>query len=80
MTGLDTRPVRRETRSIDTTRSGRRPLVVMLEVGGKILRIRPRGTRTWYTVTYEDIYRLATRNRMQEIQRERVARRKGKRA
>jgi hypothetical protein len=61
MTNLDNRPVKRETRCIDTTRSGRRPLVVLLEVGGRLLRIKPKGTRRWYAVPYEEVYRAAVR-------------------
>lgn len=78
MTNLDNRPVKRETRCIDTTRSGRRPLVVLLEVGGRLLRIKPKGTRRWYAVPYEEVYRAGVRIRMQEIKAERAARR-GKR-
>lgn len=63
MTNLDSRPVKRETNAIDGTRSGRRHLVVMLEVGGKLLRIKPKGTRKWYAVDYESIYRLAIKVR-----------------
>lgn len=74
MTGLQERPVKRETREIDTTRGGRRPLVVMLAEGGKILRIRPKGTRRWYSVTYADIYRLAVRGRAAELRAEKSRR------
>ena len=75
MTNLDHRPVKRETRCIDGTRSGRRPLVIMLEVGGRVVRIKPKGTRRWYTVPYESIYREAVRIRFQEVKAEKTARR-----
>lgn len=65
MTNLD-RPVTRETRAIDTTRSGNRPLIVMLEAGGRIVRIRPKGTKRWYSVPYEAIYTLAIHTKAQE--------------
>ncbi len=58
MTGLD-RPITRETMTIDTMRGGRRLLVVRLEEGGKVLKIRPKGTRRWYTLDYASIYRAA---------------------
>lgn len=74
MTTLDRRPVRRETNVIDGTRSGRRPLIILLEVGGKIVRIKPKGTRRWYAVPYEEIYRSAIRIRHQELKAERAAR------
>ncbi len=80
MTGLDTRPVKRETRTIDTTRSGRRPFVVMLEIGGKLLRIKPKGTRKWYCVPYDEIYRAAVRIRARELKMEREAARKARKA
>ncbi len=70
-----TRAVTRTTSTIDTTRGGRRYLVVRLEEGGKLVRIRPKGTRTWYSVTYADVYRLAVRNRAQELKAEKAARR-----
>ena len=78
MTGLDTRPVRRETRTIDTTKGGRRPLVIMLEVGGKFVRIKPKGTRTWFVVPYEEIYRSGIRIRAQEIKAAKKARKESK--
>lgn len=78
MTTLDARPVRRETRVIDTTRSGRRPLVIMLEVGGKVVRIKPKGTRKWYTVPYDEIYRAGVRIRAQELKAERADRKKAR--
>ena len=78
MTGLDARPVRRETRAIDTTKGGRRPLVIMLEVGGKFVRIKPKGTRTWFTVDYESIYRLGLHNKFQEIKAAKKARKEAR--
>jgi hypothetical protein len=77
MTNLDKKPVKRETRAVDNTRSGRRPLIVLLDVGGRLVRIKPKGTRQWYTVAYEDIYRLGIRNRAAELKAEKAAR-KGK--
>lgn len=72
MTGLE-RPITRETSTIDTTRSGRRMLIVRLEAGGKLLRIRPKGTRRWYSIDYASIYRLAVRARAMELQAEKKA-------
>jgi hypothetical protein len=46
----------------------------MLAEGGKILRIRPKGTRRWYSVTYADIYRLAVRGRAAELRAEKSRR------
>jgi hypothetical protein len=75
MTTLDKRAVRRETNVPDTTRSGRRPFIVLLEVGGKLLRIKPKGTRRWYSVDYASIYRLGVKIRAAELQEERKQRR-----
>ena len=59
MTNLDQRAIRRETNTIDHTRGGRRLLIVKLEIGGKLVRIKPKGTRKWFTIDYATIYRLA---------------------
>lgn len=80
MTTLDKRGVRRETNVPDTTRGGRRPFVVLLEVGGKLVRIKPKGTRRWYTVDYASIYRLAVKIRVAELTAEKKARRKARAA
>lgn len=78
MTNLDRRPVRRETNAVDGTRGGMRPLIVMLEVGGKFLRIKPKGTRTWFTVDYNTIYREAVRIRWQQLKAEKAAAKKAR--
>jgi hypothetical protein len=79
MTTLDKRGVRRETNTVDTTRSGRRPFVVLLEVGGRLIRIKPKGTRKWYSVDYKSVYILAVKIRAAEIAEERKAARKARR-
>ena len=77
MTGLDKRAVKRETRVLDPIRR-RRPLIVKLEIGGRVLRIKVKGDRRWYTVNFEDIYRLGCHIRAQEIKAEKAARRKAR--
>lgn len=74
MTGLD-RPITRETMTIDTMRGGRRLLVVRLEEGGKVLKIRPKGTRHWYTLCYSSIYRAAVMAHARAIAAEKKERR-----
>ncbi len=74
MTGLD-RAVKRETSTPDTTRYGRKPLVVMLEQGGKILRIKPKGTRRWFSIDYATIYREAIRLYARQLKEEQKAKR-----
>lgn len=51
----------------------RKPLVVRLEVGGQLLRIRPKGDRSWYTVTYQQIAVLGARNKAAELKAVRLA-------
>ncbi len=72
MTGL-TRRVVRETNVPDSTRGGRRPLVVCLEEGGRLLRIKPKGLRSWYEVDYAAVYILAVRLRAAAIRAEKKA-------
>ncbi len=45
-------PVRRITRELERNV----PLVVELSEGGKFMRIRPKGCRYWFTVTYRQIW------------------------
>lgn len=66
MTGLS-RPVTRETREIDART--RRPLVIRLEEGGKLVKIRPKGTRNWYVVTVKQILIMGAKNLIQERKR-----------
>jgi hypothetical protein len=80
VTNLDERPVKRETREIDSTRSGRRRLIVLLEVGGKLLRIKPKGTRRWFSVSYADVYRLAVKAYATELRQRTAEERKARKA
>ncbi len=73
MTTLDHRAVRRETNTIDHTRGGRRLLIVKLEVGGKIVRMKPKGTRKWFSIDYSSIYRLAVMAHARQAMAERKA-------
>jgi hypothetical protein len=73
-----TRPVRRETSDVDPCFG--RTLLVMLEVGGKFLRIWQKGRRQRYTVTYAEIWRLGMQNHARAVKAELVAKRKAKKA
>ena len=66
------RPVTRVTAERDH-RTGR-PLVIRLEEGGRLVRMRAKGTRRWYTVSVKEIWLCGARNRAQEIRAERKAR------
>jgi hypothetical protein len=79
MTDLLRRGVRRETCTAEPCK-GRRPLVILLEQGGHLVRIKPKGTRKWYSVTYAQIYRLGIHNRAAEIRQEKQERRDARKA
>lgn len=49
-----TRPVTRQTAEID--HRTRKPLVIQLVPGGRLVRVKPKGSRKWYTVTVRQIY------------------------
>ena len=66
------RPVTRETAEID--QRTRRPLLIRLEQGGRLVKLRPKGTRAWYVATVKQIYVLAARNKADEERREKLAR------
>lgn len=78
MTTLDKRGVRRETNTLDPVKR-RRVLVVMLEQGGRLLRVKVKGDRKWYTCTFEQIYRLGCHNRAQEIRQAKAEAKKARR-
>ena len=69
LTCLD-RPVVRVTRAVERGR----PIVVKLEEGGKLIRLKLKGTRTWYTCSVESVFWLAVRNAMADV---RKAKKKG---
>ena len=69
MTGLH-RPITRLTGVIDYRT--RQPFVVRLESGGQLVRIRPRGTRTWFSVTILQLWQLAAETRAREVGAERL--------
>lgn len=60
-----TRPVTRETSVIDHRTN--KPLIIRLEEGGKIVRMKIKGERNWYTITIMQIYMLGASNKATEI-------------
>jgi len=68
-----TRAVVREVAEIDTRT--RKPLVIRLEEGGKLIRIRAKGDRMWYTASIRQLFNLGAQNRANEIKSEREKRR-----
>lgn len=69
-----TRPVTRRTAELHRGR----PLVITLEEGGRLIRIREKGRRSSYAVTYTQVFYLGAQNRAAEIKREKLAARKAK--
>jgi hypothetical protein len=65
-----TRPVTRESCARDQ-RTGR-PYVIQLPPGGKIVRVKLKGTRTWYTVTIEQLFMQGARNAAAEIRHQKI--------
>lgn len=57
------RPVTRET----TFRYQGRAIIVRLEEGGKVIRVKSKGRRQWYTATVEQLFWIACRNFAAEI-------------
>lgn len=74
-TKLNRRAVVRETNALEPS-FRRKPLVIMLELGGKLLRIKEKGTHKWYDVDYATIYRMAVHIRAAEIKQEKKRARK----
>lgn len=68
-----TRAVKRETAEIIPTT--RRPLIIELCEGGRIVRIREKGRRTFYTVTYRQIWVEGARNAAHALKLAKAARR-----
>lgn len=71
------RTVRRQTAEIEPR--SRRPLVIELIEGGRLVRIREKGRRTGYTVTYQQIFVLGARNRAVELKLAKQQRREERR-
>jgi hypothetical protein len=73
-TTLTARPIRRETPALWRGR----PLIIV--VFPYDVTIHPKGLRTAYHVTYEQIFRLGAENEVKRIREERAAKRKANRA
>jgi hypothetical protein len=71
-----TRPVRRETLSSVRAARALRPLVI--EILPTYMRIKPKGMRTYYTVTYDQLYTLGAKNAAETARREKMEKRKAR--
>lgn len=58
MTDL-TKRVRRVSNVIDTMNGGRRPILIELTEGGKMIRLKPKGLRHWFAIDIYSVYRMA---------------------
>ncbi len=61
-----TRTITRVTDVIDHRTN--QPFVLQLVAGGKLVRIRPKGCRRWFTVTVRQIWMEGARNAVAEQQ------------
>ena len=71
MTKAD-KPVKRET----YTRERQRPLII--EICATYVKIRPKGKRTAYTVSYSQIYNIGARNAAEQLRLAKVEARKAR--
>ncbi len=71
------RAVTRETGILD--HRTRRPLVLQLVPGGKLVRIKVKGSRRWYAVTVGQILLQGALNKAAELRAEKKARREEQR-
>lgn len=78
MTNSGTSPVTRETLALQFERSKRRPVIVRIE--GAALKLRLKGTRSWYTVAVSSVFALAIKIAAEERKRARKAARLAKRS
>jgi len=78
MTGLNHRATTRVTSQID--RWSGKPLVVRLEQGGFLVRVKPLGCRTWFTVTVMQLFQYACETKVRLEQAEKRRRREERKA
>jgi hypothetical protein len=71
------RQLTRETGELDYR--SKKPFVIQLVPGGKLLRIKTKGQRRWYTVTIAQIYHQGAMNKAIELKAEKKARREARR-
>lgn len=76
MIGLK-RPVVRETTEYDYRT--KKPFVIRLEIGGKLVKIKVKGSRSWYTVPVKQIWVMGAANEAVRVREEKQARREAKR-
>lgn len=67
------RPVTRQMSEVDYRT--RQPFVLQLVPGGRLVRIKTKGSRTWYTVTIQQIWQAGARNRLIEVRQAKDRRR-----
>lgn len=68
------RRVVREMAEVDS-RTGQ-PIVLILEEGGRLVKVRAKGTRTTYTITVKEIWLQGAKNAAAELKRLKLEKRK----
>jgi hypothetical protein len=56
-----------------------KPLLVRLELGGHLVRVKVKGERRWYTVTVSQLWMLGAKNRAAEIRQQKAEARAARR-
>ena len=72
MTTTD-KPIKRETRSL--VRMGRSCLPLVIELHSTYVRVRAKGKRNFYTVTFDQIFNIGARNAAEQLRAARMAER-----
>lgn len=74
-----TKPVKRETfSSVRTTGSRFKWAPLVIELHSTYLRIRPKGRRFFYTVTYDQAWNIGAKNAAEQLKAAKAAARKAK--
>ena len=73
-----TKPVRRET--LSSVRECRETRPIVIELHSTFVRVRPKGMRTFYAVTYDQIYGIGARNAAEERRRAKLEAKKARAA
>lgn len=71
---LRARPVRRETPAM--ARSGRFHRPIVIELGAHSVKVKLKGTRTWYEVSYNQIWNRGAQNAVEDRRRAKAESRK----
>ena len=72
-----TRTLTRQLGELDYRR--RQPYVIQLVPGGRLIKIKVKGERTWYVVTVKQLFQMGVNNRAADLRAQKQARREERR-